>query len=439
MATVCATQTTQRRRQSMAPVNDAPIEMSNMTPCQIAAAARDGNCLNPNPPSLPDWMIKGRRGWRRIVQNFIPSWFAVTMGTGIVSILLYTLSTMYTRFETPLRILSIVWFFANIVLFTTFLVISVLRHVLYPATWTLMIQHPVQSLFLGTIPMGFATIVNMFTLVCVPYLGGASAQIAWAMWWIDVVASVACCFGLPFQMMTKHQTKHETMTAAWLLPVVAPIVAAASGAVVASVLPDPQHALWTIITSYVLWGTGVPLAFVVIVIYFHRLAVYKLPPQEVIVSVFLPLGPMGQGSYGLMALGKEAMRVFPLTNTLHPMAGDFLFVMGFAAGLVMWGFGLVWLFFATASISRSKFPFNMGWWGFTFPLGVFAMSTLHIGEILPSEFFRGLGTTFAVCVFLLWVLVASGTIRNVIYGNLFAAPCLKEVEKLSKPPQNQGA
>ena len=99
------------------------------------------------------------------------------------------------------------------------------------------------------------------------------------------------------------------MTAAWLLPIVAPIVAAASGAVVASALSNPQHALWTIIVSYVLWGTGMPLAFVVMVIYFHRLAVHKLPPQEVIVSVFLPLGPMGQGGYGIMQLGAQAMKV----------------------------------------------------------------------------------------------------------------------------------
>lgn len=94
-----------------------------------------------------------------------------------------------------------------------------------------------------------------------------------------------------------HPTSLSTMTAAWLLPIVAPIVAAASGAVVASTLPNPQHALYTIVTSYVLWGIGVPMAMVTLVIYFHRLAMYKLPPREVVVSVFLPLGPMGQGGY----------------------------------------------------------------------------------------------------------------------------------------------
>lgn len=87
------------------------------------------------------------------------------------------------------------------------------------------------------------------------------------------------------------------MTAAWLLPIVSTVVAAASGGIVADVLPNPQHALWTLTISYILWGTGVPLAMFTLVLYFQRLTVHNLPPREVIVSVFLPLGPLGQGMY----------------------------------------------------------------------------------------------------------------------------------------------
>jgi len=196
--------------------------------------------------------------------------------------------------------------------------------------------------------------------------------------------------------MTKHQTRHEKMTAAWLLPIVSCIVAASSGGVVASVLPNSGHALITVVTSYVLWGMGIPLALVVLTMYFHRLAIHKLPPSEVIVSVFLPLGPMGQGGYGIMQLGKVAAEIFPKTKTLHPMAGEIVYVMGWTIAIVLWGFGLVWLFFAVASIARSRFPFNMGWWGFTFPIGVFTMATISIGQELPSAFFRILGTVSLV-------------------------------------------
>ena len=162
--------------------------------------------------------------------------------------------------------------------------------------------------------------------------------------------------------MSVHETQLSTMTAAWLLPIVAPIVAAASGGIVADVLPNPNHALWTVIVSYILWGTGIPLAMAVLVIYFQRLAVFKLPPREVVVSVFLPLGPLGQGGFGVMQLGKVALKVFATTGTLgaaNGHAGEILYVMGWLVATTMWGFAVVWLLFALASISRSRFPFNI--------------------------------------------------------------------------------
>lgn len=169
-------------------------------------------------------------------------------------------------------------------------------------------------------------------------------------------------------------------------------MAAASGGIVAEVLPNRQHALWTVVISYILWGTGVPLAMATLVIYFERLTLYKLPPRAVIVSCFLPLGPLGQGAFAIMQLGKVSMQLLPRTGTLAPLAGQILYVVGFFVALIMWGFGLVWFFFAIASISQSKFPFNMGWWGFTFPIGVFTVATTTLGKEMPSRFFDILGT-----------------------------------------------
>jgi tellurite resistance protein TehA-like permease len=80
-------------------------------------------------------------------------------------------------------------------------------------------------------------------------------------------------------------------------------------------------------------------------------------------------------------------------HTLPASAGDIFSALGFLTALILWGFGLSWLFFALTSIVYTrKFPFNIGWWGFTFPLGVFAMSTCQIGRELGSRFFLVLGT-----------------------------------------------
>lgn len=220
------------------------------------------------------------------------------------------------------------------------------------------------------------------------------------------------------------------MTAAWLLPIVATIVAAASGAVVADALPNDQHALWTIIISYILWGCGISMAMFTLAIYFHRLTLHALPPREVIVSVFLPLGPFGQGAFAIMQLGADSLKLFERMDTIPaaPMAGQILYTFGLLAALIMWGSGLVWLFFALASITRSTFPFNLGWWGFTFPLGVFAVATTTLAKELPSPFFRVLGSVFSLVVVILWAFVSVRTLRRSVTGELFMAPCLKDWE-----------
>ncbi|KAE9377020.1 C4-dicarboxylate transporter/malic acid transport protein-like protein [Stipitochalara longipes BDJ] len=418
---------TQRYQGQSSAQSDPDEERSSRIHCGLQPASdfHPNKSERSEPRHVPK--PKNERGWRKIVRNFTPSWFAVIMGTGIVSILLHNLPYNGDW----LYWISVAIFALNVVLFLLFTFISIVRYTVYPEIWFAMIRHPAQSLFIGTFPMGLATIINMIVFVCVPAWGYGFVQLAWGLWWIDVVISLACCFYMPFVIMYVHTNQLSTMTAAWLLPIVAPIVASASGSIVASVLPNPQHALWTIIISYILWGTGVPLAMAVLVIYFQRLTLHALPPREVIVSVFLPLGPLGQGGFAIMNLGSVAVRVFAKTGTLQSTttnSAEILYVLGWLVATIMWGFGLVWLFFAAASITRSKFPFNMGWWGFTFPLGVFTTSTTQMAKELPSTFFKVLGTIFSVAVTLLWVMVAVRTVKRAATGEMFFAPCLKDLD-----------
>lgn len=84
-------------------------------------------------------------------------------------------------------------------------------------------------------------------------------------------------------------------------------------------------------------------------------------------------------------------------QSLAPGAGEIFSAMGFLVALILWGLGLSWLFFAATSIFYTrKFPFNIGWWGFTFPLGVFTASTCQLGRELGSRFFLVLGTVSAL-------------------------------------------
>lgn len=121
-------------------------------------------------------------------------WFAVIMGTGIVSVLCNTLP-YNGRW---LYWISVIVFALNVLLFTAGCILTVLRYLLYPQIFMVMLTHPVQSMFLGTFPMGFATIINMFCFVCVPAWGEWTRNFAWGMWIFDAIVSVMIALSLPF-------------------------------------------------------------------------------------------------------------------------------------------------------------------------------------------------------------------------------------------------
>ena len=387
--------------------------------------------------ALPE--VLPQRGLRSVILHFTPSWFSVTMGTGIISILLHTAPH---QFHGQL-VVSTVFYVLNISLFVLFLALSIARYTLYPWVWMVMLRHPTQSLFLGTFPMGLATIVNATVLIAVPVWGHWATDLAWSLWWIDVVLSVACCFGIPMAMFHLHVHSLETMTATWLLPIVPCVVVASSGGLMSTVL-TPERALITLFVSYALWGAGVSLSILVMAIYILRLAVHKLPTSEVIVSAFLPLGPLGQGAFGIIEMSQSGRRVFPAVNfTGVSSAADIVFVGSTLVGLIMWGFGLWWLVHAVSSVSirlstHGRLHHNMGFWGFIFPLGVFTSATVALGKALASEFFNYLSVVFLVALILLYLFVAGGSMHGILTGRLLTAPCLSPL-MVHNPPVPEAA
>ncbi|KAK0113970.1 hypothetical protein ONS96_014818 [Cadophora gregata f. sp. sojae] len=312
-------------------------------------------------------------GFQRIVRNFTPSWFIITMSTGVLSIMLHQLPYNASW----LQIISTIFFVLNLTLFLLFTFISSLRYFLYPRIFPAVLKHPHQSLFLATFPVGLATLINMTVLVCVPVWGQGMATLAWVLWWIDGVLALVACFHLTFMIMSNQRSDLEEMTALYLIPIVSVVIAATSGGLVAGAISDPNHRLWTLIISYIFWGIGSPLSWIILTLYFLRMTIHKPLKREVIVSLLLPIGPLSLSGFSIIVLGKLSRNLFPVTHTLHKFAGagDVFYAVGFLVGLILWGFSIVWFFVAVVMIATSGgFPFNMGWWGFIFPVGKYLSS-----------------------------------------------------------------
>lgn len=176
------------------------------------------------------------------------------------------------------------------------------------------------------------------------------------------------------------------------------------------------------------------MAILIMAMYYNRLMIHDIIPSQAAVTSFIAIGPLGQGAAAIQLLGKVALKVFERNDfiPMAPIAGQFFYLTGILTALIMWGFAIVWLFFAIATIVRRDVKFNISWWAFTFPLGVFTVSTTTLAQELPSRFFKVLGTIFSVVETLLWIMVACGTIKASLNGELFQPPPLEPWEKKEK-------
>ena len=93
----------------------------------------------------------------------------------------------------------------------------------------------------------------------------------------------------------------------------------------------------------------------------------------------------------------------------------------------MWGYGAWWLLLAvltTARYLREGMPFNLGWWGFTFPLGVYAVATLALARQTHLVVLAAIGGALVVCLVIFWVVIAARTLHGAWHRYLFVSPCL---------------
>ena len=359
---------------------------------------------------------------REIVRQFTPNWFTVTMGTGILALALNQFPWPFTGLH---AVATGLWLL-NIVLFTTFAGLYIARWIRFPGEASRIFGHSVVSMFFGAIPMGLATIINGFLAFGIAWLGSAAVSIAEVLWWLDAAMAVACGLLIPFLMFTHQSHSVEKMTAVWLLPIVAAEVAGASAAQLVPHLADAHAALGILILGYGLWAFSVPLALSVLVILLLRLILHKLPHRDMAASGCLALGPIGTGALGLLLLGAAAPRVF--TAIGMPMIGDVAQGIGVIGGSVMVGYGVWWFLLAVLTtgryLIREGMPFNIGWWGFTFPLGVYAVAVLALGRQTHLGFITVFGAFLVVLLASLWSVIAVRTLRGAWTRALFVSPCL---------------
>jgi hypothetical protein len=179
---------------------------------------------------------------------------------------------------------------------------------------------------------------------------------------------------------------------------------------------------------------------IILAIYFWRLMKCKLPAREAIISCFVPVGPPGMGAYAIqnLAIGLAAhISKYKFTLEHAPQPPVSAQTIGAIAEGIHWlgvifsfsllAIGTFFLVEAFASLwAKSPRSFNIGFWAFVFPCGVYANGVCMLGSDIRNEGLKGFGAACVVGTVLIWLGCALATFyKGVWRGKLFFAPGLQ--------------
>lgn len=341
-------------------------------------------------------------GFRRVVRNFAPSWFAAVMGTGVVSITSFHYGETY-----PLLRTFGIWVHGlNLVLFALLVVPWTLRWFMERHAALAALRHPVMGPFYAT----FAIALMVLAGECLLY--GHSLPLAATLWGLGVISGLLFSFVAFWLQFHGEQTNLDHVTPGMFIPPVGLVVVPLAGTVLLPQAPEGWRELM-LVTNVASLGAGGFLWLGLLALTVHRFILGKRMPGMLLPTVWINLGPIGVMSLGAIGLAQ----VLPLSGVRETFP-----VLAF----LLWGFGLWWFVMALvitlAYWWRGELPFSLTWWGFTFPLGAYAAASHRLGTLFGLNSIWVIGFAAYVVLLILWTVAFLGSLRGVFNGKLFADP-----------------
>ncbi len=341
-----------------------------------------------------------------------PGWFGGVMGTGILALAAYQnpggsaalLGTAHAVGE----VLAVI-----ATLLAAVLVIAyVARWVAHLDAAVSDLRHPVLGPLYGLFPGGLIIVAVLVATIGPSLLpDGAITPTVATLTIIGGVLAFAIAATFTYLLFT-GETDAQAVNGGWLIPpVVNIIVPMGLVPLLAHVGPSTGRLLMAL--SYAYFGIGFFLFILVISMVHDRLVLHPLPHAALAPSLWIFLGPVGAGSLALLGLAKGGAHLFgssaPTVNLL-----TLLVVSAF------WGFGLWALITAALLLTRylrqGPLPYGLGWWGFTFPIGAYAVATLNVARAWQSGWLEGFAVVLFVALVVFWLIVDGRTLWAVFSG-----------------------
>jgi C4-dicarboxylate transporter/malic acid transport protein len=361
--------------------------------------------------------------------NFGPNWFASVMGTGIVATAGATLPIQVPGQHVFTRV---VWVAAAALLLTLVVAVAVqwMRH---PRVARSHSHNPQMAHFYGAAPMALLTVGSGAILIGKDLIGlHLAVQLDWVLWTAGTIGGLFTAATIPFLMFTQLNVEPDAAFGGWLMPVVPPMVSAAAGALLIPHMQPGTGRTTMLYGCYAMFGLSLVAALIIISMIWSRLALYGTSGTARVPTLWIVLGPLGQGITAAGLLGGNAALAVP------PDIASGMSVFAVLFGIPVWGFAVLWIVLAselTVRTLRRGMPFALTWWSLTFPVGTFVTGTTQLAVHTGLPAFKVAAAIAYVGLLSTWGLVAVRTARGSVGGSLFApAPAVGPIKAKKDPP-----
>jgi tellurite resistance protein TehA-like permease len=331
----------------------------------------------------------------RAAATLSPSYFALVMATGIVSVGAHLLDV---------EAVAVALYAFNIAAYVVLWALTIVRIVRHRAALVGdLTDHRVAfgffTIVAGTCVLGTETILiaDHFAIATVLL---AIAAVLWVVLTYTVFTAITIKPGKP--------SLPEGINGGWLLSVVATQAIAVLTALLAAHWGQPlrMHANFAALSMW-LWG-GMLYIWIVTLI-FYRYAFFRFSPTDLAPPYWINMGAMAISTLAGALLITNAPDA-PFLESLRP------FLEGFT--VLYWATGTWWIpMIAILAVWRYGFrrlplTYDPLYWGGVFPLGMYAVGTLEMEDAMDLGFLDPIPQVFFVVALLAWLLTATGLARS---------------------------
>ncbi len=339
------------------------------------------------------------KGLRNVVRDFPPSYFAMAMATGTLSIAAHLLSVPW---------LAEGLFFLNLAVYLVLMFVNMTRVVYYPRHFfSDMVSHQVGPGFF-TFVASTCVVGSQFIIIYQQFNIAAAMLAIAALLWVSLTYAI-------FTAWTVKEIKPDLssgISGAWLLSVVATQSVVVLTALMAAHLPQPYRVeLNFVALSMWLWG-GMLYTWMISLI-FYRYTFFKFSPGDLSPPYWINMGAMAISTLAGTRLIQNSVDAPFLMSMLPFLKGATIFY--WATG-TWWIPMLVILGIWRHLFKRYPLQYDPQYWGAVFPLAMYTVCTYSLATVMRLDFLLVIPRVFIYIALAAWIATFLGLMKRMISG-----------------------